>query len=63
MLILSAMAIGHMSRLRSNPGWEEDVSDLNGTLVDLSVRPELRRVLYATRSDVETVLEIQSASE
>jgi signal transduction histidine kinase len=56
------MVLGH--RVRPNPGWEDDdVSELNKTLVDLSIRPELRRVLYATRPEVETVLDIQSPSE
>ena len=56
----TGMAIGHVARKKLIRGIDE-VSELNATLVDLAVRPELQRVLCAIRPDVETILDIQSS--
>lgn len=53
------LAAGHLTRHRSNMGFD-DAPELNSSLVDLTDRPGLRRILCATRPEVELILDIQS---
>lgn len=41
-----------------NVGFDDAAIDFNSTLNDASVRPELRRIVNATRPEVELILEI-----
>ncbi|KXL42328.1 MAG: hypothetical protein FE78DRAFT_497147 [Acidomyces sp. 'richmondensis'] len=57
--VVDGLATGHLSRARTNIGFD-DYEETNRTLYDLSVRPGLRRVLAATRAEVELILDIQA---
>lgn len=57
------MAVAHSSRVKPGMGWGDEVSELNTTLVDLALRPELQRILCAVRPEVETILNIEVPSD
>ncbi|KXT15869.1 hypothetical protein AC579_5526 [Pseudocercospora musae] len=56
--VIDGLAIGHLAKTRMNVGFDDTAIDFNSTLNDASVRPELRRIVNATRPEVELILDI-----
>lgn len=56
--LASGMALGHDARQRSAAD-KMEVTELNASLVDLAIRPELQRVMCAVRPAVETIVDIE----
>ncbi|KAK5128756.1 hypothetical protein LTR85_000089 [Meristemomyces frigidus] len=61
--VVDGLATGHLSRHHSNVGFDEAGFGTNSSLIDVDGRSGLRRILCATRPEVELVLDIKSPPE
>ncbi|KAF2763780.1 hypothetical protein EJ03DRAFT_54061 [Teratosphaeria nubilosa] len=61
--VVDGLATGHLTRVRTNIGFDDAGDEHNPSLVSLATRPGLRRVLAATRPEVELVLDVQAMSD
>ncbi|KXT07107.1 hypothetical protein AC578_2442 [Pseudocercospora eumusae] len=61
--VVDGLSIGHLAKTRMNVGFDDAAIDFNPTLNDACVRPELRRIVNATRPEVELILDITPTTD